>query len=993
MHALTGPLKRSSYAAFGGPSPTITIQEAPPLNTKISLLAVTALVIFSSLGSYAAPKASKKSSPASAASQPLSQARRLRLLRTESLPARLKDGGEPEGGPNALALEKFRNRAYPGTDIPMALTQAARQSMAHVHAESMAGIRGPVLGTSWTALGPTTAQYPAVLGRTGAAYIASGRISALAISPVCTTTLCRLYVGAAGGGVWRTDKALASAPVWTPISSTFLTNAIGSITLDPSDSTGNTIYVGTGEPNASADSSAGQGIYKSIDGGNTWTLLAGSQFAVNHSISNVVIDPTNKNSIYVGTTRGIRGFSAVIGGGEVNPPSASQPVGLYHSADGGVTFTALWLPASVTPGAFSQGVDAVALDPTDPKTVYASAFGVGVYRSSPTDKAGAFQKVFVSLGYNVSAEDYYSRSVIALTTKNGHTRMYVGDGGGNGGPPNQAGASVWRNDNMNQPASVLVVAGANGASWKNLSSPNLADPGYATYNYCTGQCWYDNAIFTPAGFPDTVFVLGSFVYPEARGISNARTVLRSTTGGDPDPAHNNRTFTDLTFDATSPTKPNSIHPDQHVLVTNPGDPTVWFNGSDGGLMRSSGAYADVSSACATRGLTSDGTTACQRLLSAVPTVLTSLNTGLNTLQFQSLSINPKKPTTELMGGTQDNGTFRYQGTKIWPQVIGGDGGQSGFNATNPTIRFHTYYGPQVDVNFRGVNPLGWDWISDSFRAAPAEAWSFYIPAISDPTVAKANSMFAGLQGIWRTTDNGGVQSSLDLHCNEFTGDFAISCGDWVELASPTGVSDPHGNLTSTFYGSTKSGGVMANITRTPADTSTLWGATTTGRVFISHNADSVSSSPSANGSSVTFTRLDSLATNAPQRFVSGIAIDPKNTNHAWVSYSGYSAVTPTTPGHIFDVTYNPVNGTATWTKIDGSLGDIPVTALVRDDKTGDLYSANDFGVLRLAMGSTVWQSPATGLPSVEVPSLVISPTARLLYAATHGRGAYSLTLP
>jgi len=59
--------------------------------------------------------------------------------------------------------------------------------------------------------------------------------------------------------------------------------------------------------------------------------------------------------------------------------------------------------------------------------------------------------------------------------------------------------------------------------------------GYATYNYCTGQCWYDNAIYTPKGQPDTVVVIGSFVYGEAGTLSNARGVLRSTTAGDPDP--------------------------------------------------------------------------------------------------------------------------------------------------------------------------------------------------------------------------------------------------------------------------------------------------------------------------------------------------------------------------------------------------------------------------------------------------------------------------
>lgn len=93
------------------------------------------------------------------------------------------------------------------------------------------------------------------------------------------------------------------------------------------------------------------------------------------------------------------------------------------------------------------------------------------------------------------------------------------------------------------------------------------------------------------------------------------------------------------------------------------------------------------------------------------------------------------------------------------------------------------------------------------------------------------------------------------------------------------------------------------------------------------------------------------------------------------------------------MTYDPVGGTASWTSLDGSLGDMPITALVRDDATGDLYAANDFGVLRLPSGSSVWPTAARGLPMAEIPGLSIDTRARVLYAATHGRGAYVLQLP
>ena len=95
---------------------------------------------------------------------------------------------------------------------------------------------------------------------------------------------------------------------------------------------------------------------------------------------------------------------------------------------------------------------------------------------------------------------------------------------------------------------------------------------------------------------------------------------------------------------------------------------------------------DVSGQCAARGLDTVQTSNCQRWRSAVPTQIFSLNAGLNTLQFQSVSLNPKSPATDLIGGTQDNGTWAYDGSGAapsWFESVGGDGGQSGIDAVTP----------------------------------------------------------------------------------------------------------------------------------------------------------------------------------------------------------------------------------------------------------------------------------------------------------------------
>jgi hypothetical protein len=466
-------------------------------------------------------------------------------------------------------------------------------------------------------------------------------------------------------------------------------------------------------------------------------------------------------------------------------------------------------------------------------------------------------------------------------------------------------------------------------------------------------------------------------------------------------------FTDLTWDATttpnSPPNccnpnsiaPNGMHPDQHAIVQMPGTDTAFF-GSDGGLMRSSGSFANISSQCTSRGLTGTDLALCQQLLSRVPTQLFSLNKGLSTLQFQSLSVaapGPNNqfngngnPQTKIQGGTQDNGTFQFTGsTNVWPQEIYGDGGQSGFMITNDNVRFNTFTGQANDANFRNGDPTKWVIISAPILSS-AEAAYFYPPVIADPNVAAAGSIFQGSFSVWRTQDWGGNQASLEANCPEFTTSAVQpGCGDFVPLGGPaTGSGTDPGDLTSTFYGTDRALGAVAWLQRTPQNTGTLWAATGTGRVFVSDNAN-------AAAPSVVWNRLDAGAS-PPNRAISAIAVDPKHANHAWISYNGYNVtVGSSAPGHVFEAMRTGPS-TATFTDISYNLPDFPITALVRDDKTGDLYAASDFGVMRLANGSTTWTVAGTGLPMVEVSGLTIVAEERTLYAATHGRSAWMLQL-
>jgi hypothetical protein len=577
------------------------------------------------------------------------------------------------------------------------------------------------------------------------------------------------------------------------------------------------------------------------------------------------------------------------------------------------------------------------------------------------------------------------RPELAVTTlPNGATRMYVHEGS-SGSPTSR----TFRSDSVATGAPVFV----------NLSSSAVANPGYGTHNVCTGQCWYDNFVYTPPGHPDIVYVGGSYSYGEQ--FSNKRGVMLSTDAG--------VTSTDMTMDATDPVHPNGLHPDQHALVTNPNNPFQFFEVNDGGVMRSSGEFADVSSWCDGRNMNVPSTNdlalraarlaRCQQLLSRVPTELVSLNKGLTTLQFQSLSVSPFNVNI-VQGGTQDNGTWQTPGNPVkWENTMIGDGGQSGFDAAEPAFRFHTFFNATPDVNFSDGDIADWNWIADQIFFG-GEPQAFYVPMISDPAVSR--SLFVGLGHVWRTKTWG--MGGLDLaafrqRCNEWFGQFDNFCGDWLPLGATSYVPQPFPFLpgpatysatrltaSGTLYGTDRAGGVVAAVERTAADTSTLWAATTTGRVFISKNADADPAS------AVAFRRLDHLATNDPNRFVSGIHVDPANPNRAWVSYSGFNAATPATPGHVFEITYDPAAGTATWIDRSYDIGDIPITDVVRDDVTGDLYASSDFGVFRLLAGASDWGPAAPGMPNVEVAGLTIVPGERKLFAATHGLGAWLLNL-
>ncbi len=160
------------------------------------------------------------------------------------------------------------------------------------------------------------------------------------------------YVGAAGGGVWKTVDGGAT---WDPVFAKEDVASIGSIAIDPKNH--DTVYVGTGETNPRNDVIAGNGVYKTTDGGKTWTNLGLKE---TKQISSVLIDPQNPNIVVVGAL------------GDIFKDSHDR--GVYRSEDGGKTWTQTLFVGPMS------GVSDMAMDPKDPNVLYA---GMWQFRRMP----------------------------------------------------------------------------------------------------------------------------------------------------------------------------------------------------------------------------------------------------------------------------------------------------------------------------------------------------------------------------------------------------------------------------------------------------------------------------------------------------------------------------------------------------------------------------------------------------------------------------------
>ena len=167
------------------------------------------------------------------------------------------------------------------------------------------------------------------------------------------------YVGAVNGGVWKTDDAGRS---WRPIFDAEPTQSIGAIAVAPSDP--DIIYVGSGEGLLRPDLSVGDGIYRSADGGRSWSHLGLTDA---QQIAQLAVDARDPRRV----------FAAVLG----HPYGANAERGIYRSLDAGASWQRVLYKDADTSGC------AVAIDPAHPEIVYA---GLWQQRLGPWEDKNEF---------------------------------------------------------------------------------------------------------------------------------------------------------------------------------------------------------------------------------------------------------------------------------------------------------------------------------------------------------------------------------------------------------------------------------------------------------------------------------------------------------------------------------------------------------------------------------------------------------------------------
>lgn len=497
---------------------------------------------------------------------------------------------------------------------------AARNALSQIDALRALGVSSTT--ERWISIGPA----PVIGGDPAITWTGrprTGRVAAIAVDP---TNSARWLIGAAGGGIWETTNSGAS---WQPRTDSAPSLAMGAIAFAPSNPS--IVYAGTGEAVFSVDAYGGYGVLKSIDGGRSWTHIAGTEDSLgNRGISDLVVDPANPDVIVAAVTSA-RMWRAVL-----VPPGPMM--GIVKSTNGGVTWT---------PKKAGEGTD-LEIDPRSFSNQYAGLGGkwgptggmeTGVYRS--TDAGEVWRRID---GPWMATASAVGRVELAISPSHPDV-MYVSIH--NAGTTNQHGLlGLWKTTNAWAPCPLPSGAPADspcpagqGPSWQPISvaqTDNGTGFGYCGFNPGTPprpvpQCFYNHELSVDPTNPDVLYAGGVSLW-KYDGAQWHQIGFLPNDGG--------------------------IHADQHRMRWAGNRLIV---GNDGGVWS-----------------TTSGGSAWQQH-----------NIGLATVQFWGGALSPATafgPSLVFLGGTQDNGTAVWTGT-TWQGLVRGDAAAPVISPTKPTTHW------------------------------------------------------------------------------------------------------------------------------------------------------------------------------------------------------------------------------------------------------------------------------------------------------------------
>lgn len=640
----------------------------------------------------------------------------------------------------------------------------------------------------------------------------SGRTISLAVHPANSLIV---YAGTAGGGLYR---SIDGGSTWTSLFDMAASLAIGSLAISPVDP--DTLYVGTGEPNRSCDSLGGVGWYRVEDASTAATLKG--PFDINgdlqrRAISKIIPHPTDATRMLI---------SVVFGRGGVGC-QATSPVAELYSVTGITGSSPVHTVIGSLP-ATTVGVTDLALPSTN--TLLA-----GVSTPDGNDDDGIY------------------RSTNPWSASPTFTRVAIGRGRiefGVGGSTIVAAIEVGENPVGGVEHEGAVIRSTNGgSSWTMLSDGN---------GFCRPQCWYDMAVGVHPTQTNTIMLGGSF----GDEVPNAA-LLRTTNGTDFSPSQ------------------AGLHADTHALAFSPSNPDVVYVGSDGGIWRSTNAGA---------------------------TWVSRNTTGFSATQFVSVASHPTDGNL-IVGGTQDNGTLMRSGS-TWQTLEGGDGGYAaidgGSGGADDARIYHTFYAEDYNRIFyhRATSVSGakngeWDSIGcyngkSKNGITCNQSILFYPPLVLGP--GSPNTIYLGSTTLWRSADGGETHASAGSAPNRIS---AIAIGPSNDAIRVIGTEVGDVRRTTTGGSLSDVTGPWANafvsaVAIDPSNSNTVYVGLS---AYRGTAAQQIWKTTNLSASSPTWTLA---AGGMPDVPVNDLVIDPRNSNKIYaatdvgvfVSTNGGSAWNP-----------------------------------------------------------------------------------------------------